>query len=213
MRNAIIVIAFVLVLTACVRHAPERSSFRYSTDDLIFQDLDCGELCDAIEMVTKRQFSVDGPELSHVGIIIEREEGVYVLEALGGDVALQPLTKVLSRSQNTRPIFLTLSLEDRDRERIKRIAGEYIGRPYDDRFIYGDDRYYCSELVYDVLKEVKPSLKLSLLPMYFGERGSKEHSVWLEYYRKLGEMTIPENEPGISPLGLLLQIKSDLNRY
>ncbi|MEZ4818920.1 MAG: hypothetical protein R3A45_03115 [Bdellovibrionota bacterium] len=46
----------------------ERVESVLQNGDLIFLNLSCGELCDAIEDITLRQFKTNGPELSHVGM-------------------------------------------------------------------------------------------------------------------------------------------------
>ena len=40
--------------------------FAFKSGYLLFQDLDCGELCDAIKWVTK---GVNGKEFSHLGLV------------------------------------------------------------------------------------------------------------------------------------------------
>jgi len=178
------------------------------TGDLIFQDLNCPELCDAIEAVTKAQFHVDGPSLSHVGIVIADGRKISVLEAYDSSVTLTPIEKVLARPQNGSPKIIHLeSLNDLPKGFSKRIAGavrKYMGRGYDDYFAIGNNSYYCSELVYEIFKQANNGGEFfHLIPMTFGEPGSKEHGVWKKYFDGLS-MPIPEGRPGISPLGIWL---------
>ena len=207
----------LILLAAIVILAPQgvwaRETFK--TGDLIFQDLDCGELCDAIENVTKAQFCVDGPALSHVGVVIGGGRKISVLEAYDGSVTLTPIEKVLARPQNDTPKIIHLEsfhgLPKGFSKRIASVAPRYVGRGYDDYFDIDNNSYYCSELVYEIFKRANGGKEFfHLLPMTFGKAGSKEHGVWKKYFDGLG-MPIPEGRPGISPLGIWLEA-SEVNK-
>src|SRR5690606_14194498 len=71
--------------------------FQYHTGDLLFQDMDCGALCDAIENVTP---AVNGKHFSHVGMVYVVQDSVWVIEAIGKDVHLTPLAEFLNRQKN-----------------------------------------------------------------------------------------------------------------
>lgn len=192
------------LLTCCARHI----TADLHTGDLIFQDLDCGDLCDAIESVTKSQFHVKGPALSHVGIVIEKGDQISILEAYGEKISLSPLKTVLDRAQNSQPRIIHSSalrgLPPDFGERIEPIAEEYVGAPYDEDFTWGDGKYYCSELVADIFRRLVGREYFAAAPMTFGESGSKLHGVWKNYFAKRG-IPIPEGKPGISPLGIWMQ--------
>ena len=64
--------------------------------DLLFQDLDSGALCDAIEQVT---IGFDGTNLSHVGLVAkDPHRGLVVIEAVSAGVVATPLHTFLARS-------------------------------------------------------------------------------------------------------------------
>ena len=85
---------------------------------------------------------------SHVGIV-ERSGGeVRVIEALGR-VSRTPWAAWVRRARRGGP-YLVLrprGLTTEQRRAAVAEARRFLGRPYDPRFGWGDDRIYCSELV------------------------------------------------------------------
>jgi hypothetical protein len=63
-----------------------------------------------------------------------------------------------------------------------------------------NDKYYCSELVYEIFLKVNNNEPVfNLNTMTFKAKNSDEFLPnWVEYYRKLGE-AIPEGKLGINP--------------
>jgi len=65
-------LTLLLILIAVLLNGCHRSTFKQNhgfvlqPGDLLFQDLDCGPLCDAIEKVTT---GYQGANFSHVGIV------------------------------------------------------------------------------------------------------------------------------------------------
>ncbi|NJK97473.1 MAG: hypothetical protein HC905_23500 [Bacteroidales bacterium] len=92
MKKILCVFVAISLLTSCIR------SYTPVTGDLVFQDLDCGELCNAIEKVTS---GIDGADFSHVGIISVEEGSAFVYEAIGTGVTKTPFQKFLNRSKDT----------------------------------------------------------------------------------------------------------------
>ena len=96
-------IIMTLFLAACSSHKSPRTAVSLPSDihsgDLVFLDMDCGDLCQAIEDVTLEQFEVKGPRLSHVGMIeVEAKGEAFVWEAWPeGGVHKVTLRKVLER--------------------------------------------------------------------------------------------------------------------
>jgi len=66
--------------------------------DLLFQNLDCGPLCDAIEEVTK---GYDDSSFSHIGLVVLKHDSIMVVEAIGKDVHLTTINKFIARSAIT----------------------------------------------------------------------------------------------------------------
>lgn len=189
---------------------------RLTSGDLIFLDLDCGEICDAIEDVTLEQFKVAGPRLSHVGIVNVKSRGIFILEAWPeGGVHEIGLINFLSRVKGAenqtdgfyighfKPEYRVLAL------RGLKHAKNLLGNKYDEEFLVGNKKYYCSELVVEGYRmgKVQPASKspfaFAYRPMYFGASGSSQLEIWENYYFKLG-MKVPAGKPGLSPLGIYL---------
>lgn len=181
------------------------TTFHFRDGDLLFQDLDCGPLCDAIEKVTQRP---GAPAFSHIGLVCMRNDSPYVLEAIGQDVHLTALDHFLERSVNERglpkvickrlkPVFQTLN------EDAITYAKQQLGKPYDDAFIYANGRYYCSELIYDAYKHANHDQPFfDMAPMTFKDPATQQtFPAWQSYYKDLG-MAVPEGLPGCNPSGI-----------
>lgn len=173
---------------------------RYQTGDLVFQNLDCGGLCDAIESVTQ---GYNGQKFSHIGLVYLRNDSVYIIEAIGKEVQLTPFSKFEARSKHP---LVHARLKASYRKLIPaaiQFSLQQLGKPYDEPFLYDNGKYYCSELLYDAFtfaNNGKPFFQLE--SMTFKQPGSTSYfPVWIDYYQQLG-MDIPEGKPGINPGGI-----------
>ncbi len=92
-----------------------------------------------IIMATKSQWS-------HCGIIIEKPDGLYVLEAISL-VSLTPYQQWVERGRGKR-----VAVKRYTDEPIKIKYFNYLGKQYDKAFKFGNSKWYCSELVYDIYK-------------------------------------------------------------
>lgn len=168
--------------------------------DLLFQNLDCGPLCEAIEEVTHGK---DSLKFSHIGLVYIKNDSIYIIEAIGKAVVLTPFNEFKLRTKN--PLYLG---------RVKQIystlidsaisfAIKQIGVPYDEPFLYNNKKYYCSELIYDAFKSSNQNNPFfELEPMTFKTPNSNTYfKVWVDYYKKLN-IEIPEGKPGINPAGI-----------
>ena len=145
--------------------------------DLIFQNLDCGDFCEAIEAVTP---DYKGEYYSHVGIVVEIDD--FLKRTNFTDVKV-------GRLKNFKK-FRGFSLEE-----IKK----YQSKPYDSVFSISNDAYYCSELVYFLYKNTDNKPIFELKPMTFKKPGTNEiFDIWKEYFEKMNK-EVPENEPGTNP--------------
>ena len=188
-----------------VTNAQDWRSFKFETGDLLFQDLDCGDLCDAIESVTP---AVNNHHLSHVGLAYVTGEIVWVIEAMGEDVHLTTIKSFMERQTDAlgQPKVIVGRVSDEYSNLAGRAVGfalEQKGKPYDDEFIYDNGKYYCSELIYDAFKAAHNNKPIfEMMPMTFKDpKTNKTLPVWEEYFKNLGRK-IPEEKKGISP-GLL----------
>ncbi len=180
-------------------------TFEFQNGDILFQDLDCGGLCEAIETVTD---GVDGRSFSHLGLVHVYGDSVVVIEAIGKYVQVSPIQVFVHRNvdESGNPKVIVSRLADDGPELIKSatdFAVSQLGMPYDDAFLYDNGAYYCSELIYDAFKYAngdEPFFKL--FPMTFKDPATKDmFPVWVEYYENL-KLPIPEGKLGCNPGGI-----------
>lgn len=175
--------------------------------DLLFQNLNCGPLCDAIEAVTE---GVDDKDFSHIGLVVRIHDSLRVLEAIGSEVQATPVNVFFARSGDTGTVRnITLG-------RLKKayqplipeavsFAQSQIGKAYDDDYLMNNGKWYCSELIYEAFKKANKGQEIFLLkPMTFKDpKTGIFFPAWVDYYKNLG-IDIPEGKPGINP-GLMSQ--------
>jgi hypothetical protein len=180
-------------------------TFEYKSGDILFQDLDCGDLCTAIETVTE---GVDGKSFSHLGLVHVYNDSVVVIEAIGKSVQVTPIQVFVNRNSddkgNPKIVVARLNSEyAKLNTKALEFAVAQLGAPYDDAFLYDNGSYYCSELIYDAYKSANGNQPFfELTPMTFKDPATAEmFPVWVEYYENL-KMSIPEGELGCNPGGI-----------
>lgn len=199
---------FFICFTSC--NSSDNNDFQLQIGDILFQDLDSSPLCDAIEIVTP---GYNNNNFSHIGIIVELgdpncinpnyiyEDNIRVLEAIPNKVTTTRLDSFLNRSidSNEKPKVIVGRLKKRYQYSILdavKFLKNKIGIEYDDYFIKDNNKYYCSELIYEAFE--KDSV-FRLYPMTFIDPiTNNTMNLWQEYYNEL-ETKIPEGEPGINP--------------
>jgi hypothetical protein len=204
LRRSVLLLA-IFLLSFC---ATAQDKKKLQTGDFLFLDLDCGPLCDAIESVTQ---SYGGQHFSHIGMVYERHDSVFVIEAIGSAVKLTWL-----------PVFLKYSSKPAYHGRLGSSFRQLIpaaisfsisklGVPYDDVFLYANGKYYCSELIYDAFLSANGNAPFfSLFPMTYKIPGTKEFDpAWVVYFKKLNQ-EIPEGKPGCNPGGISLSDKLEI---
>ena len=85
-------------------------------------------------------------KISHCGIIVMKNGKPYVHETLK-TLVVTPLDKFIARGEDGK-----YWLKRSKKENIKIKYGSYLGKPYDLAFKFDNDKFYCSELIYDIYK-------------------------------------------------------------
>ena len=216
----------LIIFSSCV--AEKEKEFQLQVGDFLFQDLDSSPLCEAIESVTP---GYNNGNFSHVGIIIKGGDPILqnvdskfeekyffnlqqdyrVLEAIPAEVTTTRIDSFLNNSldslSNPKVIVGRLKVEYRYliKDAIRFLNGK-IGVKYDDEFLLNNEKYYCSELIYEAFKKEDV---FELAPMNFMNKENKIMPIWQNYYDKLN-MKVPQGELGINPGLMSISNKIDI---
>ena len=157
-----------------------------TTGDLVFACI--GPMTDAISAVTR---GYRGALLNHVGIAVENEKGLFVLEAF------PPEVRVTNWEVCARRTLATAGGADRP---------YMVGRlrpPYDRLYSTDQQALYCSELIVDMFAKANGDAPFfPERPMSFRDPATGEIlRAWREYYQYFG-MDVPDGEPGSNPADL-----------
>ena len=191
--NLLSIVTLVTVLSSC-------TNFKLKEGDLLFQDLDSSPLCEAIESVTSGHNNYN---VSHIGFVINVNGELKVLEAIPPKVKLTALDTFLFRStdsNNNPKVFV-----GRLNEKFKNVIPEAVdyclnrlGYTYDEFFLMNNNKYYCSELIYE---SFKCNNIFKLEKMNFNNLDGGKNVIWQKYFDELN-MTIPQDSLGINPASM-----------
>jgi hypothetical protein len=111
--------------------------------DIIFQTSKSSQSL-AIQRATHSKYS-------HMGIIFLRGDKPFVFEA-SATVRYTPLAEWIARGKGGEFVLKRLRTELTKSQigRLRKVAGNLAGRPYDLTFEWSDSRIYCSELVWKI---------------------------------------------------------------
>lgn len=139
-RIVILTLALILGLLGYqwLKPQPAPVSSTLKEGDIVFQTSKSPQ-SKYIIMATKSQWS-------HCGIIIEKADGLYVLEAIT-TVSLTPYQQWVERGRGKR-----VRVKRYTEGPVKIKYSKYLGKQYDKAFKFGNSKWYCSELVYDIYK-------------------------------------------------------------
>ena len=173
--------------------------------DLLFQDLDCGVLCDTQEQISPGWHDW---ECTHVGMVVQGGMGAtMVVEAFAEGVHVVPLSEFLSRRLDVhgRPKVFVGRMVEEEAWRVPVASAwmmDRLGKLYDPYFNLQNDAYYSAELVADafnMLGLLFPTVDLS----FKNGRSGQVFPAWSSYFGAL-EMSVPEGSPGFT-VGALSQ--------
>lgn len=198
MKIYIFIILFIISLSSIFSQ-----NFEPKNGDLIFQESCSGSIGDAIKGVTT---SVDENKFTHVGIVyVDPEDGrIYVLEATTPRVSLTPLQEYLYPEREACfPKSVVGRLKAEFRHLIPKALNygiTLIGKEYDYGYVLNNDKYYCSELVYEILKYANDDNEVFPLNIMTFESVNTGEILpdWAEYFESR-ELPVPEGELGINP--------------
>lgn len=177
-------------------------NFNFQEGDILFQDCDCGAMCDAIEEVT---FGVKNARFSHVAMVVNDNDSLKVIEANINGVKMVSLEKFLNRYVNKQgnPMVAVGRLESKYQYLIPKAVAyskTLLEKKYDTVFLLNNDVYYCSELIYEAFKnahENKDFFKLNKMT-FKRPRERKFQPAFEQYYKDI-KCDIPEGKWGINP--------------
>jgi hypothetical protein len=202
-KSGNILYVIIFFLFACNGYE-KKESFALQQGDLLFQNTGTSEVDKAIKDVTATSAAKN---YTHVGMAMQNNGDWFVLEAIPKEGVCQtPLKDFLNRNKNDiNKSQTTVARLDSFYQPYISDAIDYgvkrLDLPYDDIFLWGDDAYYCSELVYkmfssqDLPKEAIPFLTH---PMTFNDHNGKPLPSWEAYYKER-KQPIPEGDIGTNP--------------
>ncbi|WP_256935131.1 YiiX/YebB-like N1pC/P60 family cysteine hydrolase [Olleya sp. HaHaR_3_96] len=192
-----------IVLTSC-NNNQNSTAFQLEPGDLLFQNTGTSDISKAIKDVTATSFSKN---YSHVGIAMQKDNQWFVVEAFPKEGVCQtPLKTFLNRNKNQfNKSQTTVARLDRYYQPYIAKAITYglerINTPYDELFLWDDQSYYCSELVYKMFSSQdlpKDAIPFLTHPMTFNDSTGYPMPSWKTYYNKRHQ-PIPEGVEGTNP--------------
>lgn len=171
--------------------------------DLLFQDLACGDLCDAIAVAA---VGFDGKPISHLGMVSDTAQvEPMVIEAYNDGVNEVNLSTFLGRSADAdgKPLVMVGRLKPEYQYLIPsavEVARQQLGQPYNSDFLPSSRGFYCSQLIYYAFKEAnRGSDFFPLSPMNFKDVKTHRYpEAWRRYFDAMHEI-IPQGVLGTSP--------------
>ena len=180
------------------------NAFSYvpKTGDLLFQDEDCGPLCNAISQVTTGYHNT---QINHVALLVFLQDKPEVLEASGKQVHLTPLKLFLHRSLDNqqRPRVMVGRLKSPYQHLIPQAvqhALSWQGKPYNVGFTPNNNfkEFYCSQLVYDAFRLSNHGKPFFITHNMTFQTKGKTLIAWRNYF-KHSQLPIPEGKKGTNP--------------
>lgn len=191
---------FILFAVACVREPGEMK-----TGDLVFVGIPADYSLD--------ETSIDGAigaatgdgalNIIHVAIVDVDSAGVWIIDAtIKRGVDRHPLDTFLcdfTLKDGSLPVLMLMRPGcGIDAEAGAANARQYLGKPYDECFLPGNDAYYCSELVQCSYLDSSGKPVFKSAPMNFKNDEGEFPLYWQQLFARLGQ-PIPQDVPGTNP--------------
>jgi uncharacterized protein YycO len=160
--------------------------------DIILQS-SFGNQSDLISIVTQSPFT-------HCGIILNQNGNLSVIEA-NGSVRLVPFKDWVTNGKDSKYVVMRFkNLPDMNSKenvsRSKMATQKFLNKPYDSKFMWSDDKIYCSELVWKLYME---GAGLEICPLKkLKDYDLTDASVQTELKKRYGN-DIPLEEPMVAP--------------
>lgn len=164
----------------------------FVTGDIILQT-SFGNQSDLVSIVTQSPFT-------HCGVIRKQEGNLSVIEA-NGTVRIIPLEEWIANGKDSKYVVMRFkNLPDVNSKensvKSKMALQKFLNKPYDSKFMWSDDKIYCSELVWKLYME---SLGLEVCPLKkLKDYDLSDASVQSELQKRYGD-AIPLEEPMVAP--------------
>ncbi|WP_233269882.1 YiiX/YebB-like N1pC/P60 family cysteine hydrolase [Polaribacter sp. L3A8] len=203
LKQTCIPILLSIVLFSC-QNNKNKNNFELKQGDLLFQNTGTGEIDNAIKDVTATSVSKN---YSHVGMAMKKDGKWFVIEAIPKvGISQTPIVKFLNRNKNkfNKSATTVARLDNYYQPYIAKAIAygvERINTPYDEIFLWDDNSYYCSELVYKMFSSQdlpKDAIPFLTHPMTFNDSTGNPMPSWKAYY-KTRNQPIPEGIEGTNP--------------
>lgn len=178
-------------------HTPRAQSLtdKIESGDIVFQITGSGQ-SKAIQLATHSKYS-------HVGIVFEEKEELWVYEAVQ-PVKVTPIGQWIQQGVKGHVVVKRLkaaqeTLTPSVIENMISIGRKHLGKRYDLYFEWSDERIYCSELVWKIYKQAT-GLEIGTL-QELSEFDLSHDLVKLKMKERYGD-NIPMDEKIISPAAM-----------
>ena len=171
--------------------------YKMQSGDLIFVSAGYTDMGDAIQQSTGKYTHVAILEVEKSDIF-RGGQTAWVIEARPGEgVVRTPWPQWFDKYHAA---FYRLNIPFDTAAVIER-AKSFVGKEYDDAFLPDNDKYYCSELVYECYLDSAGNHLFENKPMNWRDKKGKLPKYWKKHFKKLG-IPVPEGVPGTNPTDL-----------
>lgn len=209
MMNELVKLVFFFLY---IQFSFAQSPTKLEKGDLLFININCGEMCEAINAVTE---GYHGLKFNHVGLVdIDEKGGVWLYEAVEKGVVKTPLRLFLAYTK--QPVYVG-KLANEYHYLIPKVldfCNSQLGVPYDHDFLYDNGKYYCSELIYDAFLFANEQEDFfQMYPMNYKEPYSEEYyAVWIKHFEERG-MEVPQGKLGCNPGAMSMDEKIIMKEF